>query len=909
MSFQFELIKDTFLTSDNVPVESRKTPYGFLKKLKEKPKSILTDYQTEIKNIFEKKVPSPNRADVLKIVKNGNHRLTDLNTVFEQLLITQNDESKYPIFAKLFTMYRSQNLHFIENALIYQKIIGSLPQNMVRNQNPIMYKNPIQFYNYQIEHNYILYKPLQEIIRKIHDDELREMTILGISNLYFANYINIRQPSIGPIYSIFENAPSINKSDVKSSIYSMLIHILNGNNHFNEHIPLKEMKIHKMISRLLVQKKKKSFNVELNASNVNFFSDEDERLMSMIENSIEGIQFTLNDVMKEDKKETSKVRSEYILPYRIKSTTPFEIEKLKELGSIEDRTDSQKILKQNRMLVSAILSRKETSFTNNPEQEEHIKNALAIYTYIAITLFYDVYKHYLNQISKILNDMVDDDRFRKLNIESGFDFIEKINQSLYMIKKIMENSFYHMYLPSKLTAKYGISIHKEKGFYQIENRLLAKLVNIYETFPFYMESSVESHPDRERRNVKNDISIGNIRVQSNFVNFMLSHKFKVDIYNPKEELFIGGMIMNEKKTVDIYKKYNEYFTLLYYVTIFNQIIGDSLLKALYVGIPIEVFRPVLNFVEANQYRIKDATYNQTFQDEIQKQMIGRYEEAVRKSTSYLLKLAEAEKDFEVLNEKKQEHMRQIEEYNVLSLLFYHISTVSFDIFSEEIGNEQFKLKMMTEMKKATKKYEKLLVEKTKNIQSEIKEHREELNTQKSNEPTPNQKPNSPNQNNKNQKNNKNESNLKKTNNVESYYQGLKRILNKEDIYIPYMDNGALRYLSVFTDKNANQITIRNTQIFVLAGTSQESISEKKVRLLKSSFVEKIQKVSSSDRRIFIREILSNPEIYENETEEVGDENPFISYMKEMNQKHGKEKSSHIFISEKQMQKISQMIQS
>ena len=388
MSFQFDIIKNLFLTRDNVPVENHKTPYGFIKKIKEPTKSILTNYQNEIKNIFEKKIPGANRGDVLSIVKEGeDHSLTDLNEVFRQLLILQHDESKFVIFAKLFTLFRSQNLHFVENADIYQKLITSLPKNISSNQNPIAYKNPIQIHNYQIEHKYILHKPLHKIIKKIHDDELRDLSLLGISNLYFANYVDIRQPSIGPIFSIFEDQDIPNKSNlIHSSIYSMIMDILNGDNGFNQQIPLKEMKIHKTISRLLVQKKKKSFQVELNASNINFFSDEDERLMSMIENSIEGIQFTIDDVMKEDKKETSKVRSEYILPYGIKSNSPFEIEKLKELSSIEDRTKSKDILKKNRKIIANILKIKDypLDFKDRPEQEEHIKNALAIYVYISI---------------------------------------------------------------------------------------------------------------------------------------------------------------------------------------------------------------------------------------------------------------------------------------------------------------------------------------------------------------------------------------------------------------------------------------------------------------------------------------------------------------------------------------------
>ncbi len=914
MSSVSEIVKELFLTSDNIPMENRKSPYDYPKKLKEKKKSMLTPYETEIKNVFEKKIPTKERYMIEKVAtsKSLNKRLSHLNDVFQDILIMQFDEKKYEIFAKLFTLFRSQNLHFFENAHIYQKILSSLPKNISKNSNPIIYKNPIQIYNYRIEHQYVFPKQLSNILNKIpyNNDEIRKQFLLGVSNLYFANYIDIRQPSIGPIYSIYEDQEISNKSNyITTSIYTMLVQILNGNNDFCKNIPLKQMLIHKSLSQMLVQKKSKSLSINLNAANVNFFSDEDERLMSMIENSIEGIQFTLDDVMKEDKKETSRVRSEYILPYDIKNS-PFEIEKLKELSSVGDRTKAKEILKHNNHIISRILQEKREDFKDKPEQEEHIKNALAIYVYIGITLFYDSYKYYLNEISKILNDMVDDDRFRKLNMEAGFDFLERLNQSLYMMKKIMENSFYHMFLPSKLTAKYGITIHKEKGFFQIENKLLSKLSNIYQQFPFPIQDVKISSPNENKRRPKNEIDIGDISVRSNFVNFMLSHKFKVDIYNPKEELFVGGMIMNEKRTMEIFKKFNEYFVYIYYITIFNQIIADALLKSLYTGIPIEVFTDVLSFIETNQYRIRNSTYQDDFEEEIKKGVIMVYDGDVKKSTYYLVQLAEAKKNLELHKEQKQENLRKIEEYNILSLLYYHKSQIIFDIFSEEIKNEKYKLKMIAEMKKETLKYEKLLIEKTKNIQNEIKEHRQELNEERSNTNQQNTHSNQKNQNSNSNKKNENSNANKKNQNVKtnSFYQGLKQLINKDDIYIPYFENGSIRYLSVFTDKNANSTNLRNTQVFILAGMSQEMISEKKLRILKSSFVEKIKKVSSTDRRSLLKELLSNPEIYEMESEEVSEENPLTHYMNEMNQKHGKEKVSLIFISEKQMQKITTMIE-
>jgi hypothetical protein len=254
----------------------------------------------------DKYIPASNRAGLLSILQNHTHlKYQRLSTAFEQLLIQNPTNQNIQTFCSLFSLYLFQIEQFSENANIYSQLIQSLPkQNISLLPSPIPFQNPIQIYNYKNEHHDILYQPLLKIIQRIHQPELQHLTLLNISNLQFANYIDLHLPSIGPLYPIFEdmpNRPSLPEFYSHASIYDMFFKIMNGDNHFHESIPLRSLQIHKTIAQLILQKSKTQSNELIQEFST--FSDENQRLMNMVENSIQGIQFTLNDVMKDEKKE------------------------------------------------------------------------------------------------------------------------------------------------------------------------------------------------------------------------------------------------------------------------------------------------------------------------------------------------------------------------------------------------------------------------------------------------------------------------------------------------------------------------------------------------------------------------------------------------------------------------------
>jgi hypothetical protein len=730
---------------------------------------------------------------------------------------------------------------------------------------------------------------------------------LNISNLQFANYIDLHLPSIGPLYPIFEdmpNRPSLPEFYSHASIYNMFFKIMNGDNHFHESIPLRSLQIHKTIAQLILQKSKTQSNELIQEFST--FSDENQRLMNMVENSIQGIQFTLNDVMKDEKKETAKVRNEYILPYMM---TQGKLEKMKDTSMVS-KTNAKDVLKYNRDLIHQILMNPkfEKDFTNNPEQIDHTKNCLAIYVYISITLFYDCYKYYLDQITKIINELIEDDRFRKFELKPTFQYLENLNQSLFLFKKILENCFYHSFLPSKLNSKYGISVHPERGFFQIESRLLSNLTTIYQMYPFQViqqpilhVNNYKKKPNEVKPNLWNTTDLLS---KSSFINFALQHRHKNDVFDTKLELYVGAFVHPYKTNRDILGKFNEYLKILYYMVKWNEIIGTVLKKSLEKNIPIEMMGPILTFLETNQFQLKLSKYQNTVKEDVKKMILQDYEEDIKRSASSLIQLAELKQKIYLQRNQKKENKQKLGEWNLQSVLFYNKTKIIADLVKQYIQDETFQKALLQEMKEMHKRYETVVVEKTRNLQQNIEMAKKpNIVLPTSNEIIPTNENKNKNQNknkNKNQNQNKNSKTLE-------FLQELKNLIPKEDILFPYEENGKLMFMSLFTPSNqmvSNQ-DFQISNVFIVSGDSTKTIfEEKKVRRLKSSFVEAIQKANILGKQKLLKNVITNVDNYYEVTEDSNEE--FLSFFKNRCEMQNIETCKMNFVSEQQMVKISEM---
>jgi hypothetical protein len=286
-----------------------------------------------------------------------------------------------------------------------------------------------------------------------------------------------------------------------------------------------------------------------------------------------------------------------------------------------------------------------------------------------------------------MNELIEDDRFRKFELKPTFQYLENLNQSLFLFKKILENCFYHSFLPSKLNSKYGISVHPEKGFFQIESRLLSNLTTIYQMYPFQViqqpilhVNNYKKKPNEVKPNLWNTTDLFS---KSAFINFALQHRHKNDVFDTKLELYVGAFIHPYKTNRDILGKFNEYLKILYYMVKWNEIIGTVLKKSLEKNIPIEIVGPILTFLETNQFQLKLSKYQNMVKEDVKKMILQDYEEDIKRSASSLIQLAELKQKIYLQRNQKTENKQKLGEWNLQSVLFYNKTKIIADLVNSE----------------------------------------------------------------------------------------------------------------------------------------------------------------------------------------------------------------------------------
>lgn len=902
-----EQYQDLFETKFSVSIY--KTSENFLQKMKEKDKkSFLMIFKNEIIAAINKKFPGFYDKIILmdfvdKKKRDNNKKITFLSEAFHNYIIQNPSPTNIKHFSLFLSLFHHFNTQFMENTVIYKKVVESIGhRNLLKNNTPIHFINPIQINNISMDYPLIFHKKIIEELEKIHNDIHKRIAIQGINNMNFSNYIDITLPCIGPLYNIFTDYPT---STTKLSpfyynpfnIYDFMMNILNGNNHFQDSIPLKGFDIARFISTLMVQKEYKNTYSDLNYSNIVSFSDEEERLRNIIENSISGIRFTLNDVMKESKKEFSKVKAEYVLPYRFEGN---QLKKMKELSSVS-RIQAKDVLQYNNEVVGKIfqdMSMLRTLFTNNPELEENIKKCLGIYVYISITLFYDVYKYYLDQISEILEKMIEDDRYKKLNIKPVFDYLDKISQSLLMYKKILENAFYNLFTPSNIYPRYGISVNKEKGFFEINTSLATPLDSLLQIFP-YSITSMKVTSSTNKKNIFH-IQTNHHENKKRFINFVLSWKSHQDILDPKTNLYFGGFYNNITYTNRVYDFFNIYVDTLNKQCILNEIFYEYLMKSIQNYLPIELFIKPLQFLEAHQNQLKESKYVSEFEEKLKNEFLVSYMEYMKLCTDNLVQLGEFKKEYELLRKKKPNLLLEMEEKKINSIIFYNYVTILQCIVQSEIPNKGFEAVLLKKMRELKSKYEKIVVEKTKEIQKEIKASRQikEEETPPSNQKNGNK--------NKNNKPSKNKNSITNNTNIISFYNNLRNTIQRKDIYVPFIKDGKVFLLSLLEQMNVYELErdLVFQDFFILAGETTKEIFEKKeLRVLTEKFIEKFNQLEMSEKMKEMKKILTKSDYYFENTDTFNyNDNIIDTYCSIMDCKS-------TFISEKQIQKIIQIFKS
>lgn len=891
--------KDYFLTRFNIPVKNLPLNINFSANLKKDTKtSVLEAYGERI----ESQLKSAGLESKLSTIGQNNQKMEYISNAFNELLIKSPSDKNIIEFGKIFSLFLTYERTLIHNSDILEKILKNMNQrDFLRESVPVLYKNPIQIYNFKVDQEFIRINKIKSIIDRIPDPHFKELAINNFNTIYFGNFMDISLPSIGPLFSVFDGITKKNNNNnsnsmyhFKVNIYYFLMNILNGKNDFMDSLPILNTHFEKTLSKLLLSKPLNNNNISINVNPILSLGNEEDRLESIIENSILGIRFTLDEVLREGDKESSKVKSEYILPFIVKDD---KIEKLKDFSEVGDRTKVSSVFEHNRKQVAKILNlyssdpnKLKQIFKNNPNQEIYAKNCLAIYVYISISVYYDVYKYYFDKVSDVINDYIENDRYQIGDVKPAFEYLEKTKKSLYSSKKILENCFYHLFLPSKLTPKYGVKINNEKGYYEIDTKLLASLNTIILNYPFVFREE-EKKNNNKSSHQKFIIDTNNTFNKNKFINFSLSHKNKNDIVNPKEELFVGTFVRTPKVTYNIYHSIlSPYLADLYHQSVFNEILLNALNQSMKEYIPIEIFQKLITSLDNEKTQLSFNSYSNSFKTSLTDLLYKPYTESFKFSTYYLIQLAILKRDIVIYNKDKN---TLVYEYSINSLLFYHITEVLKYIAEQEIKNDKFKVDILTKMTKTKIDYEKEVMKISKQIQKEVMENKIAKQLIEAPKNTDSKKVNSKNT------DSKNEFSINQT------ILKIKSMIHKNNILIPYSQNGRVYYISLFNMQDGIEWNknVKINQSFIIIGESSKNIfNHKSLRVLKESVYKEWKMKDGSDKIQYLMDILINKENYTESTELI-DENKNSDVIHYLKEKCNEKSCRQIFISEYQFRKL------
>ncbi len=917
MDFYDEYFKNYFTSSKMIYSNEQLDQINYIQ-FYENPKktSIIQEFKEEFILFFDKIKKNKLKRESLPLILNDrnnfNNSLSVLNTNFIDL-ITNNfsDNDQFEAFSKILVNYMFNFKESSDLFLIFDRINNLLKTNSsLKNTKSLFYKNPIQNFNFIMDKNNFLPSSVTQYYDFRIDESSKKFYISGFDSYYFSNFIDLSQPSIGPLYSIFESInftqnPSFSNAS-KNNIFNFITHILNGNNEFIDYTPLKSIHIDKVISRILLTDKESNYFGLVETENNIQFSDEDIRLKSVIESSINGIQFTLNDVLKEGTKETSKVRSEYFIPYK---KTGNKIEKIKTISELPERLDASKVLRYNRNLIAQILNMQEemsSSYKKDDTQyilnQTNMKNAVALYVYLSIVLFYDVYKYYIDKLNAIIMELGDNNRYKKTSIQSAFEFTEKLALSLLKYKKMLLNCFYNYFLPSKITAGYGVVRNKEKGYFEIDNKLLFEFSEMKNIFPFEF-NKIEKRVNEKTETVSTPefYILDSNQDVNKFINFATCHKNIQDIYDPMEKITCGGYIGNFSRTKEINDFYGFYLFCNNIKWDIQYEISNYLFRSLKSGLPIESFSNIMKFCVTNQTKLNLGNYNtnNNFKKQIEEVFINKgYLNSLKNTSKYVIELADKKKEIVVYNIKQNslsslQKLKKNNELELTSALYYHKSVIIIGMIQKIITNLAVKNYLLENINRRKQMYESTVLEKTKGVQKVIKNY---VNRSKIN--------------NKLKFSENNE--IKRNFNNNNYWNNLYEIVQNKVIYIPVFHHDTVYFLNIFKFaklQNENEIkdinkymidetNSLNMESMIVIGENTANIyKNKNYRILISDFISKMKNMSTKE---FLYNLFTNTDFYNSITINLPS-SQFTYLNKECNM--SKEECKKRFVSQIQMKKI------
>jgi hypothetical protein len=514
------------------------------------PVSIFTNMMPLIDNFINKN--NIDRNDL-----NNNNEMAALDTIFNNLDIAippidgTNFLNRIYNFCKSFYDIKYLFINKKQNFFKFSSLLRQLNMNKNLFTKKIIYENPNIYFNFAS--SCIHYPELNNILDSYNIEERN-----AIDNIILGNQINFSLPSIGPIYSIYTTpyppaVPAVApRLDISSLIYKLILIdglVTNPSPNFLNFIPIYNQNIYETLSNILLNNN----NNENNIWNIKIgnSSSNNNKTLKYIKQYFRNISISLEDIFYI---KPNEINHKYTIPYTwVAAQNSFTFTNSKDpttgIAAAVQNTKIRTIINENNELLQNLIGT--NVFTvgvgGAPDilNNNNVKEFLCCYVFFVINLFYDFYKKYIDKLNEVMINISKTKLGKNLNFVSGFNYIERLNESLLYFKKILLNNFYELFLPSSIIKNnYGMkTIDATNNRLIPEDRLLAENQYIINNFPF-------------RATINNAYFDANIQT---LVNFIFLNKSNKDIYDSDLSLCLGGFSYNKMVTNNSIKILNEYF--------------------------------------------------------------------------------------------------------------------------------------------------------------------------------------------------------------------------------------------------------------------------------------------------------------------------------------------------------------
>jgi len=367
--------------------------------------------------------------------------------------------------------------------------------------------------------------------------------------LYYGKYINNNLPSLGIISNKFSTSSysitTVSTVKMYKSFCDFFAHffkdyITNEKPTFIINLPISELKIEETISDILTN----------NAKNINNIN----KIKDILKGTIDKIKnINVGSLLKIDIKK-GIIKDKYIVPYIIDKTN--NIEYIKKKSDIKTYFKTENVYKSTFKQIN-------TYINDNIKKPKslYFDKLLALYLYLQIELYYDIYKSYIRKLTDILIKLStsSDPNLNKLNFKDANEYVDNLDESLLKIKKILLNNFYNLFIPTKIDNNYGIMLNVDTGINEIDPG--ADLIGnkITEEYPLFHSNTLLPFIINFKKNDIYDkttlLEIGTLCYNNNYFSYALNiYKNYLHKYSYVDESNL--LIINYLKKYDLYSIFN-----------------------------------------------------------------------------------------------------------------------------------------------------------------------------------------------------------------------------------------------------------------------------------------------------------------------------------------------------------------